>query len=308
MMNILAFQVLAVLVAANGPAVPANLLVKELVETGVKMPDGQVVLLPAPVMADGLTAEQQAKRLAETAPRGKVEEFLDNSSGAPVSIKFGKPIRSGDDVIRTVNVGFVVYGDWNVLTSDEFSKGILKEGKAKDAKNAGMVSKAGYLKAPELAIRGLTTRSTANLKEYYLYTTFNLFDRVELSATRFGAASKTPAGVIVAARVDPRLAKDREYPNRWREISKNALGNVVFGPWQPYSGAAFYAKVTRLTKLADAIFVEFHEVFYEPRAWFGEDENLMPSKLRQIIPFEVKQFRIKLLRATLDAAEKKAEK
>ena len=32
----------------------------------------------------------------------------------------------------------------------------------------------------------------------------------------------------------------------------------------------------------------------------------MPSELRKIIPFEVKQFRIKLLLATKDQAEKKA--
>ena len=68
----------------------------------------------------------------------------------------------------------------------------------------------------------------------------------------------------------------------------------MLGPPQPYSGAAFYAKVTRLIKPENAIFVEFHQVFYEPRAWFGEDDNLMPSELRKIIPFEVKQFRSKL--------------
>jgi hypothetical protein len=302
----LVFQVLTVLVAAGTPALPENALLKELVEKGVKMPDGQVVRLPVPTMAEGLDAEQQAAVLAAIAPRGKVEEFLDKGSAAPVSLKVGKiPSKMGDDVVRTVNLNFVVYGDWGVLTSDEFSKGILKEGKAKNGKNDGMVSKAGYLKAPDLAIRGLTTRSTPNLKEYYLYTTFKLFDRVELSVTRFGVATKTPAGVIVAAKVDPRLAKDKEYPNQSRDIAKNALGNPVLGKPQPYSGAGFYAKVTRLIKPKDAIFVEFHEVFYEPRAWFGEDDNLMPSELRKIIPFEVKQFRIKLLLATKEQAEKK---
>jgi len=85
------------------------------------------------------------------------------------------------------------------------------------------------------------------------------------------------------------------------------LGNAVLGPLKPYSGAAFYAKVTRLVKPANAIFVEFHHVFYEPRAWFDEDENLMPTELRRIIPFEVKQFHVKLARATKDAAEKKPD-
>jgi hypothetical protein len=310
-MNALIFQVLAVLAAANGSAASDNALLKELIEKGVEMPDGQVFCLPAPTMAEGLDADQQAAVLAKTAILGKVtlERFLDKSSSAPVALKLGKKVagKNGDDIIRTVNLGFVVYGDWNILTSDKFSKGILKEEKAKGGKTEGMVTKAGYLKAPDLAVRGISTRSTSDLKEYVLFTTFRLFERVELSETRFGVATKTPTGVIVAAKVDPRFAKDKEYPNQWREIGRNAQGNPVLGPVQqpPYSGAAFYAKVTRLLKPENAIFVEFHQVFYEPRAWFGEDDNLMPAELRKMIPFEVKTFRGKLAKATLEEAEKK---
>ena len=303
-MNAIIFQVLTVLATAAGPATPQNTLLAELISKGVKMPDGQVVCLPAPVMAEGMSEEQQAAALAAVAPRGKVEEFLDKDK-TPVSLKFPPTISSknGNDIIRKVNLYFVVYGDWNVLTGDQFSKGIIKEGKAKNAKNAGMVIKAGYLKAPELAVRGLSTPSVPNSKEYFLYTTLNLFDRVELSTTRFGVATKTPTGVMVAARVDPRFAKDKAYPNQWRAITKNAAGNTVLGPLQPYSGAGFYAKVTRLIKPQNAIFVEFHQVFYEPHEWFGVDENLMPAQLRQIIPFEVKQFRAKLLYATKEEAK-----
>jgi hypothetical protein len=304
-MNAIIFQVLTVLATAASPAAPQNTLLAELINKGVKMPDGQVVCLPAPVMAEGLSEKQQAAVLAASAPRGKVDEFLDTASNASWSLKILKTSsKNGNDVYRTVDLCFVVYGDWNVLTSDQFSKGIVKEGKAKNAKNAGMVSAAGYLKAPELAVRGLSTRSVANSKEYFLYTTFNLFDRVELSATRIGVATKTPTGVMVAARVDSRFAKDKAYPNQWRAITKDAAGNTILGPPQPYSGAGFYAKVTRLIKPANAIFVEFHEVFYEPHEWFGEDQKLMRSELGKIIPFEVKQFRIKLAWAMQEAAEK----
>jgi hypothetical protein len=307
-MNALVFQILTVLATAGGPPATENGLLKELVEKGVAMPDGQVVPLPPPTMAEGLDAEEQAAVLAKAAALGKasLQQFLDKLSNAPVTLKLGKrPSMAGNDVIRTVNLSFVVYGDWNVLTSEQFSKGILKEGKANNQKNEGLVSKAGYLKTPELAVRGLPANAAPNSKEYFLYTTFKLFERVELSETRFGVATRTPAGVIVAAKVDPRFSKDKQYPDQWREITKNALGISALGPPQPYSGAAFYAKVTRLIKPENAIFVEFHQVFYEPRAWFGDDENLMPSELRKIIPFEVKQFRAKLARATLDQAEKK---
>ena len=308
-MNVLVFQVLAVLVAAGGPVVPENVLLNELVEKGVKMPDGQVVCLPAPTMAEGLNEKQQAAVLAAIAPRGKVQEFLDKGSSAPVSLKLGKIASRGKagDVIRIANVCFIVYGDWGVLTSDEFSKGILKVGKPGSEKKEGMVSRAGYLKTTDLMVRGLPTLTKPGAKEYFLYTTFRLFERVELSTTRFGVATKTPTGVIVAAKVDPRFAKDKQYPNQWREIVKDAQGEAQLGPSQPYSGAAFYAKVTRLIKPENAIFVEFHHVFYEPRIWFGEDENLMPTQLRRIIPFKVKEFRIKLARATEEEAEKKLQ-
>jgi len=305
-MSALAFQLVTILSIAANPAGPENPLLRELVEEGVKMPDDQVIVLPAPLMAEGLNQQQQhAAILAAIGPRIKMEQFLDQASNAPPSLKVSKVSgRISGDVIRTVNLCFIVYGDWDVLNSDPFSKGIVKEGKAANDKQEGMVEKAGYLKATELAVRGISTRQLPDVKEYYLYTTFKLFERVEVSATRFGVATKTPTGVIVAAKLDSRFAKDKAYPNQWRAINKNALGNAVLGQPQAYSGGGFYAKVTRLIKPQNAIFVEFHDVFYEPLAWFGEDDNLTPSELRKIIPFEVKQFRIKLARATKDAAEK----
>ena len=166
-MNALAFQVLTVLAAVGGPAASENTLLKELVEKGVEMPDKHVVYLPAPTMAEGLNAEQQTAVLAKTAAlapgKPTLEQFLDPSIG-PVALILKKiPSKAGNDVIRTVNLHFLVYGDWNVLTSDEFSKTILE--KPNNANNNGLVSKAGYLKAPEMAVRRLATRSTPDLKE-----------------------------------------------------------------------------------------------------------------------------------------------
>src|SRR5208282_1815216 len=184
-----------------------NPLLKELVVQGVSMPDSQFIRLPPPLMAEGLTESQQAEVLKQVAPRGNVLEFTSSSSKAPVSLKLEKmPSKQGNDLLRSVNVCFVVYGDWDVLTSDDFSKGILKKNPATGKDDGGTsVSKAGYLKAPEMAVRRVTARSLSNVKEYYLYTTFKLFDQVEISATRFGAATKTPTGVVVAAKADPRF-------------------------------------------------------------------------------------------------------
>jgi hypothetical protein len=309
-MNAIAFRILTVLVAANGPAVPQNALLNDLVNKGVTMPDGQVVQLPPPLMPEGMTAAEQAVVLKEVAAkdralRGDVKQFLSSSSGAPVSLTLGKTSsQQGNDLIRKVNVCFIVYGDWDVLVGKNFANNILKKGNAKAQAGGTTVSEAGYLNPAELAVRRLSVRSTSDLKEYFLYTTFKLFGQVEVSATRFGAASKTPTGVVVAAAVDPRFAKDKQYPNQWKPIVRNAAGNPVVGDAQPYSGAAFYAKVTRLSEPANAIFVEYHSAFYEPEGWFGADNaNLLPSELRKIIPYQVKQFRIKLATATANAAK-----
>jgi hypothetical protein len=314
-MNLIAFQILTVLVSAGGPAAaPENTLLTELVTKGVTMPDGQVVQLPPPLMPDGLTAAQQADVLKRAAPRGNVLAFTGTQSSALLSLKVATSNAQGTDLIRTVNVCFVVYGDWEVLTSKSFSDTILRPNKANNQNNQGgtAVSKAGYLKAPEMAVRRLTARSTPNLKEYFLYTDFRLFGEVDISATRFGMATKTPTGVVVAAKVDPRFADDKQYPNQWRPIVRNAAGNPVVGEPQPYpradskgvSGAGFYAKVTRLSAPANAIFVEYHSAFYEPQSWFGVGNgSRLPAELGKIVPYQVKQFRMKLRKASDDAAK-----
>ena len=115
--------------------------------------------------------------LTKTATLAKttLPQFLAKASNAQFNLKVAKiPSKIGDDLIRTVNAGFIVYGDWNVLTSDQFAKGIVKAGQANNQSNGGMVQTAGYLNANELLFRKLTTRSAANLKEYFLYTTFDL--------------------------------------------------------------------------------------------------------------------------------------
>jgi hypothetical protein len=313
-MNAIAFQILTVLAAANGSAVPKNPLLNDLVNKGVTMPDGQIVPLPPPLMCEGMTAAEQAHVLKKVATRdkalkGDVTKFLDNNSAAPISLRLTKAeSKQGGDLIRTVDVCFIVYGDWDVLTSKAFSDSILKADKGKKGGGGGTeVVKAGYLNVPEMTARHLTTRSTAELKEYYLYTTFKLFSQVEVNATRFGVATKTPTGVVVAATVDPRFASDKQFPNQWSSIVRNAAGNPVVGPPQPYSGAGFYAKVTRLTEPTNAIFVEYHSAFYEPEGWFGADNaNLLPAELRKIIPYQVKQFRMKLRAATENAAKENA--
>ena len=162
---------------------------------------------------------------------------------------------------------------------------------------------AGFLTDKEMANRKLKSVTEKHWGDRYFYSTFSLFDMVEVRATRYAVLSETPDGVVVAGRIDPRFAKDPKYPNQWRAIDKDALGNPVLGPKQPYSGTGFYVKVTRLKSPKDAIFFEFHSAYNEPYGWFNGAPTLS-SKVGTITRFKVKDFRIKLARASQEAEEK----
>ena len=173
-MNAIAFQILTIFIAANGSRCRKTRLLNDLVTKGVTMPDAVVVKLPAPLMSEGLTAAQQAEVLKQIATddrtfRGNVERFIDRhntATGCPVSLKLGRiPSNQGNDLIRTINVYFVVYGNWDVLTSKEFSDRILKPKKAKKGGGGGTeVEKAGNLNMPEMAARGSRRARRPNLK------------------------------------------------------------------------------------------------------------------------------------------------
>ena len=74
--------------------------------------------------------------------------------------------------------------------------------------------------------------------------------------------------------MDRRFDKDPEFPNQWRSMKKDDDGNTVFGPPQPYHGAYYYMKMTRLHDPKDAILIEGHVIFNEPKGWF-EGENAL---------------------------------
>lgn len=289
-MNAIALNLLFVLVSAGD----GNPLLGELVEKGVAMPTGTSIKLPAPTMADGLTADAQAEVLtkAATANRYTLDQFIAKDSSAPISLKI-KSKTDGTSIVRSMDLSFVAYGKWDVLVGEKFANSFIKARKQEGEKQGNIVKRSGFLTEDETKQRGLPVSPKTGPQERFFYTTFTLFDQAEVSATRRAVLTKTTESVIAACRIDSRFAKDAEYPNQWREVARDAAGKIVYGKPQPYSGAAFYVKATRLAKPADALFVEYHSVFNEPKGWF-DGGNTLRSKLPTIAQHEVKQFRVKL--------------
>jgi hypothetical protein len=301
--------VLLTLASAAGPSgADTNPLLGEVLQKGVAMPDGSAIPLPAPTMADGMDAATQSKALARVLPpRVSLEQFTMQSSSAPINVKVRTFKGKNDATYRAVDLWFVVHGDWETLISKKFGDSMSEKRQLPPKpgqEQPGTLKKSGFLTEAEMQDRDLSMTSKSGQEERYFYTTFTLFDRVELSATRYAVLTRTPASIVLAAKVDPRFAKDKEYPNQWQSVERDAAAKLVYGPKQPYSGAGFYLKVTKLSKPAGTIFIEYHSVFHEPEGWFG-GENLLRAKLPSIAEFQVKEFRRKLATASQESTAEK---
>jgi hypothetical protein len=295
-MNAIALNLLVVLVSAGG-ADDKNPLLAQLVEKGVAMPTGTLMKLPSPTMVDGLTTDAQTEVISKVAAANRydLKQFLNKDSSAPIGVKI-KSKTDGTATIRSMDLSFVAYGKWEVLVSEEFANGFAKAKKQEGEQKGHVVSKSGFLTVEETKQHGLPVLPKTGPQERFFYTTFMLFDQAEISATRDAVLTKTPGSVTVACRVDPRFAKDAVYPNQWRSVDRDAAGKIVYGKPQPYSGAAFYVKATKLAKPEGAIFVEYHSAFNEPQGWFNGEPTLR-GKLPMIAQHEIKQFRQKLAMA-----------
>jgi hypothetical protein len=301
------FLVCAALVAAPAGESGAaeQPLLKDFLDQGIKMSDGATVKLRAPIMADGLDAAGQLAAMGKVADaRSPVDEMLAKSSRAPVITKI-RTINSSEGEgpsVRTVDVWFVAHGDWNTLTSKDFLDSATASEGTKSKRS--VVSKSGFLTDEELKKRNLSTKTADGREERFVYTTFSLFEQVQVSATRFSTAVKGKDSILAVGRIDARFDKDADYPNQWRPLLRDAQAEIKPGPAHLFAHAGGYAKITRLKKPADAVFVECHLVYEEPYGWF-EGVNLVKQKVPVMVQEKVRSFRRKLALADQDKGETK---
>jgi hypothetical protein len=80
-------------------------------------------------------------------------------------------------------------------------------------------------------------------------------------------------------------------------MKKDDEGKTVLGPPRSYAGSGSYLKITRLdagvSGRNDALFVEGHLIFVEPKEWFA-GTNRLRSKLPTLIQDQVRSFRREL--------------
>jgi hypothetical protein len=267
-------------------AAAENAILNELREQGVSAA-GQKLVLPKPTLADGADAAAEKAAWAEIVDENHTVEALTHQAVvAPFVLKIADDPGEGKTAtLRRLDLWFVAYGDLKKLSDASFVR--AQASAAADAESAA--NAAGMLSADELRARGID----APQDERFLTARLTLFDRVRISGTMEALLTRSPDSVLVAARLDPRFAEDKKFPNQWRSIKKDESGRTTAGDPHPYTAVGWYAKATRLRMPKGAILVEYHVVFDEPASWFN-GANLLRSKLPIVVQDGVRKFRRQL--------------
>lgn len=277
----------------------ANPIYQQLRHPGIMLASNRHIPLPAPVMADGLDAKgQQAILKKLLADDIDLEDFLQDSVTAPQLLK--RPEEKQADVeapVRFLELYFVAFGDLDTLTDRPLRQRLV----APDRRKASPKT----LTPDELYLRGITIAQGGVEHEEFSYLQANILVRVQVRAVAHSYWSRSLDSIVIASELDDRFATDRDFPNQWRPLIKeDDEHEVKEGPPQPYRGAAYYLKITRLKNPTEAVFVEAHIGFTEPRKWFN-GENVLRSRLPAATMSMVRHFRRELIRASRKPDEDK---
>lgn len=278
--------VLALTLAADPPAHPdRNPLYKELLAPGLAVGPTLRVKLPEPTMPDGLAPDRQAAIIkALIGGDYTVEEFTRKSVVAPQKLKVRGVAPSDPKAPTTaIDVWFVGYGDFDATDDEKFVD------RAVNAGREGSNGKGRVLTRDELAARKIVLSADEEKRERLAGFQGDFLEKVRLQGVGRVVWSKTAESMVVAGVIDPRFTEDKEFPNRWRAIVKEA-GEVKLGDPKPYSGAGFYLKITRLSEPAGAMFFEQHVVLAEPTGWF-DGSPLLLAKLPMAVQITVRAMR-----------------
>lgn len=265
-----------------------NSIYKGLFDPGLLIAPQMNVKFPAPSMPDGLDGGKQKAIIQSLIGNDySYPEFTRKSVVAPQLLKL-RDVEPSDPKAPTrgVDVWFVAYGDLKLLDDEKFMDRLMNAGRGE--------GRAKGLTKEDLAKRNLNVQNDKH--EGYVFIEFDFLEKVRLKATGHGYWSKTNDSVVVVGEIDPRFRSDQQFPNQWQSLSKDS-GMLKVGPAAPWSGAAFYLKITRLSEPVDALFIEEHIIFAEPMGWF-DGANLLRSKLPIAVQNNVRNIRREWVKAT----------
>jgi hypothetical protein len=270
-----------------------NALLADIQGAGLSV-GGQVARLPEPTFTDGQTADEQRAALRELAGSDRaVEGFLRDSVTAPFLLKL-RDVRADGATIRAGDLYFALRVSLDAIEPAD----LLGDARRSRPIEAGNMRFEAAVLTPEQARDGRLGAPGAD--EWFVHSTGRLLDRIAVETTNRLVATRSESSLVIAARTDPRCGPDDPWPNRWRTIERRGTGEVE-GPAQPCAGGIGYVKISRLAGVADAVIVEVHFAFAEPRAWF-DGAPILRSKFSLIAQDQIRALRRELAARAKDNA------
>jgi hypothetical protein len=266
----------------------ANPIYDELVGPGVKVAPQETLQLPKPALEDGVAPAQQRQVIeALLASRYDWDTFTRKSVVSPFVLKISEGAAESGPIIRKVDLYLVAFGSFDLLKSEDYLTKQLNLAANNDQSDT--TGRAKLLAVEEIRKRNITT-DTKPGDPRWMNVTSTLLGKVRISLTTQNIRTEGKDSILIASVADPRFVNDVEYPNRWQSLTVDDAGKRQTGSPQPYAGLGSYAKATKLTEPAGAIFMEYHVAFVEPQGWF-HGTNLLRSKLPIVAQEMVRKFR-----------------
>lgn len=254
---------------------------------------GVRVEFPAPLLADGASAEAETAALRKLAGSDRaLAELTRDSVSAPFILKTRDETAGDRGTVRIADLWFVVRASLDDIDPSSVDASSA-EGKTVEAGN--MRFSGATVPEKELSARGITPVDKADARERYAHVTGRLLDRIQVEATDRITATKSANSWLIAARTDPRFDKDKALANRWHAIKRQG-GREEAGADEPYSGGASYVKITKLAGVPGALLVESHLAFFEPKAWF-DGAPVLRSKIGVVAQDRVRGLRRELAKS-----------
>lgn len=279
----------------SGSALGQNPLVAELSTTGFETADGKQIVLPKPLLEDGMTAaEQEAALLPIAKPRGR-DRFYKGDIRSVFAFDVEQVEEYPDGAkLREVKVFFVANGTIEDVNENNLLDGV---GKPSQGSDNAIPQDSRELTEQELVKAGLQIGKQEN-GSYLSYGTIqvNLIDKVYLDVVTKSQTTKEDQSLSMGTSLDESLAKLTELPSTWQPIDRVKNQLQLGMPKEDFFAAAGYVKATALKNEAGKILVEIHVMFVEPEAWYN-GRNLLGSKLAPVIDDSVTKFRRKLAQA-----------
>jgi hypothetical protein len=274
-----------ILLAQASSTSPENPVYRSITTDGLTV-NGTTVRLPAPTLADGADAEAGKTALKVVAGDDRsAEELLRDSVTAPFILKT-RDVKAGEAIVRVVDLWFVVHARLEEVDPEQ----TLRQAGDQAVEAGNMRFESKILQENDLRETKIELLTPLEgRKEWFTHLNGRLLDRIKVEATDRAVATRTADSLLIAARTDSAFDTDPRFPNRWASLTRNGTAETT-GPARPYLGSVSYAKITRIAGQAEALFVETHMAFVEPRDWF-DGNPILRSKFGIIAQDQIRRLR-----------------